>query len=571
MNPISALLAALGALSIAFAGLWAWAVAQARRTSSGNPDANPATDARFPTPLQIGVGFGTNFFDALGIGSFATTTALFRALRMVPDRIIPGTLNAGHTMPTVVQAFIFTKLIPVDVLTLITMIGAAVLGAWLGAGVVARWPKRKVQIGMGVSLLAAAVFMFMRQMNLFPPGSEEIGVRGAKLAIAIGGNFLLGALMTLGIGLYAPCMILVGLLGMSERTAFPIMMGSCAFLMPVGSLRFIREQSYSLRNALGLAIGGVFGSYVAAKFFESLDIRTVRWLVIAVVVYTAVTMLLAARSEQRVRKRRDDDVSPRGGAARLAGRPRAPPLPAVPLDVATERRHRAAAGTERGVAARRVGERHRRHGDSHRRRRRDLGPFDDSRRRQARFPRHRRGGRAHRLRAQHRRRRCLQDLQDHRRRTDLDAAVQEYRQAGVLRRDGLPRRAPWLRVQRQRRRPPGDHQDRRRRRTLEPDRRGAAAGAGERRGVRGQRHEHRDLRRPHLDCDQQVASHPVLDNGRTWSAVSTPVPAGPSAGLFSIAFASRDRGIVVGGDYKAESAAVDNAAVTTDGGVTWTG
>jgi uncharacterized membrane protein YfcA len=299
MNPISALLAALGALSIAFAGLWAWAVAQARRTSSGNPGGNPATDARFPTPLQIGVGFGTNFFDALGIGSFATTTALFRALRMVPDRIIPGTLNAGHTMPTVVQAFIFTKLIPVDVLTLITMIGAAVVGAWLGAGVVARWPKRKVQIGMGVSLLAAAVFMFMRQMNLFPPGSEEIGVRGAKLAIAIGGNFLLGALMTLGIGLYAPCMILVGLLGMSERTAFPIMMGSCAFLMPVGSLRFIREQSYSLRNALGLAIGGVFGSYVAAKFFESLDIRTVRWLVIAVVIYTAVTMLLAARSGQQ--------------------------------------------------------------------------------------------------------------------------------------------------------------------------------------------------------------------------------------------------------------------------------
>ena len=66
-----------------------------------------------------------------------------------------------------------------------------------------------------------------------------------------------------------------------------------------GQPRFIREQSYSLRNALGLAIGGVFGSYVAAKFFESLDIRTVRWLVIAVVVYTAVTMLLAARSEEQ--------------------------------------------------------------------------------------------------------------------------------------------------------------------------------------------------------------------------------------------------------------------------------
>ena len=298
MNPISALLAALGALSIAFAGLWAWAVAQARRTAGGNADANPATDARFPSPLQIGVGFGTNFFDALGIGSFATTTAIFRGLRMVPDRIIPGTLNAGHTMPTVVQAFIFTKLIPVDVLTLITMIGAAVLGAWLGAGIVAKWPKRKVQIGMGAALLAAAVFMLMKQLSLFPPGSEEIGVHGAKLALAVGGNFLLGALMTLGIGLYAPCMILVSLLGMSERTAFPIMMGSCAFLMPVGSLRFIRERCYSLPSALGLAIGGIPGVLVAAYIVKSLDLGTVRWLVIAVVIYTAVTMLIAASSEK---------------------------------------------------------------------------------------------------------------------------------------------------------------------------------------------------------------------------------------------------------------------------------
>ena len=300
MNPISALLTVLGALSLAFAGTWGWIVAGARRASSGHPEANPATDARFPTPAQIGVGAVTNFFDTLGIGSFATTTAIYRLRRMVPDRIIPGTLNAGHTLPTVVQAFIYTKIIPVDVLTLVSMIAAAVLGAWLGAGVVAKWPKRKVQVGMGLALLAAAVFMFMKQMNLFPPGSEQIGVRGARLAIAVGGNFLLGALMTLGIGLYAPCMVLIGLLGMSEKTAFPIMMGSCAFLMPIGSLRFIREECYSLRNALGLALGGIPGVLVAAYIVKQLDLGTVRWLVILVVVYTAVTMLWAARSEDPV-------------------------------------------------------------------------------------------------------------------------------------------------------------------------------------------------------------------------------------------------------------------------------
>ena len=296
MNPITALLATLGVLTAVFVTAWTRAVMAARRQPS--PDQSPATDTRPPTLFQIALGAITNFFDSLGIGSFATTTAVFRLKKMVPDRIIPGTLNAGHTLPTIVQAFVFTSIIPVDVLTLFSMIAAAVLGAWLGAGVVARWPRRKVQIGMGMALLAAAVFMLMRQLDLFPAGSAEIGVRGVKLAIAVGGNFLLGALMTLGIGLYAPCMILVSLLGMSERTAFPIMMGSCAFLMPVGSLRFIRERSYSLRAALGLAIGGIPGVLLAVYIVKSLPLYAVRWLVIGVVLYTAVTMLLAGTREK---------------------------------------------------------------------------------------------------------------------------------------------------------------------------------------------------------------------------------------------------------------------------------
>ena len=239
----------------------------------------------------------TNFFDTLGIGSFATTTALFRFLRLVPDRIIPGTLNSGHALPTVVQAWIYTSVIPVDAVTLFSMIGAAVLGAWLGAAIVAGWSRQKVQVGMGAALLAAAAFFTMKNLNLFPAGSNAIGVSGVLLLVAIAGNFLLGALMSLGIGLYAPCMVLVGLLGMNETTAFPIMMGSCAFLMPVGSLKFIREKAYSLRAALGLTIGGIPGVLLAAYIVKSMNLRTVRWLVIIVVLYTAVTMLRAGLSK----------------------------------------------------------------------------------------------------------------------------------------------------------------------------------------------------------------------------------------------------------------------------------
>lgn len=295
MNPITALLAALAALTAVYVGAWAKVVATVRGEGGA---ASPATDARFPTPLSLGVGALTNFLDTLGIGSFATTTAMFRAFRMVPDRIIPGTLNAGHTLPTVTQAFFYISVIPVDVITLISMIAAAVAGAWLGAGIVAGWSKRKVQIGMGGALLAAAIFFTMRNLGLFPAGSTAIGVSGALLAVAVAGNFLLGALMSLGIGLYAPCMILVSLLGMSETTAFPIMMGSCAFLMPVGSLKFIKERAYSLRVALGLALGGIPGVIVAATIVKNLNLTTVRWLVIVVVLYTALTMLYAAFTDR---------------------------------------------------------------------------------------------------------------------------------------------------------------------------------------------------------------------------------------------------------------------------------
>ena len=60
------------------------------------------------------------------------------------------------------------------------------------------------------------------------------------------------------------------------------------------------------------------------------------------------------------------------------------------------------------------------------------------------------------------------------------------------------------------------------------------------------------------------------DRGRTWAIAGTPLVAGPSAGIFSVAFRDAKHGIIVGGDYKKESEAVDNLAVTSDGGATWT-
>jgi uncharacterized membrane protein YfcA len=261
------------------------------------------------TGLELGTGFVTNFFDTLGIGSFAPTTAIFKFFKLVPDRLIPGTLNVGHTLPTIAQAFIFTLTIEVDVKTLIMMIIAAVAGAYLGAGIVAKWPKRTVQIGMGSALLVAAILFAWRNLveggylsgegaTLVTGGSGAgtLDLTGAKLAIGLVGNFLLGALMTLGIGLYAPCMILVGLLGMNAKAAFPIMMGSCAFLMPVSSAKFIKAQSYSPRAALALGLGGVPAVLIAALVIKSMPLEYVRWLVVGVVLIAATMMLRSAFS-----------------------------------------------------------------------------------------------------------------------------------------------------------------------------------------------------------------------------------------------------------------------------------
>ena len=294
LTPLIALRVALGGFTAYY--VWAW-WSGARRARSAPAAPPEAYAAGAPSAGALTVGFVTNFFDTLGIGSYAPTTSVYKVFKMVPDRLIPGTLNVGHTPPVIVQALIYTAAIEVDPTTLVLMIGAAVAGAWLGSGVVAGLPKRQIQIGMGVALLVAAALFAWR--NLGGEGTETgtIGLAGIRLALGLAGNFVLGALMTLGIGMYAPCMILVALLGMNPRAAFPIMMGACAFLMPVAALRFIQRDSYSPRASLGLAAGGVPAVLAAAFIVKSLPLTLLRWLVVAVVLYTSLTMLRSARRE----------------------------------------------------------------------------------------------------------------------------------------------------------------------------------------------------------------------------------------------------------------------------------
>ena len=219
---------------------------------------------------------------------------MLKFTKQTEDRVLPGTLNVSNTIPVLIQALIFIQIVEVESITLISMLLSATAGAVLGAGIVAKLPVRKIQLTMGFALLVTAFFMLSGQMSWIQGGGEAIGLTGLKLALAIGANFILGAFMTVGIGLYAPCMALVYALGMSPMVAFPIMMGSCAFLMPPASAKFIKEGAYNRKASVSMAIPGIIAVLIAAFLVKSLPLNTLRWVVIVVIIYTSLIMFKSA-------------------------------------------------------------------------------------------------------------------------------------------------------------------------------------------------------------------------------------------------------------------------------------
>ena len=292
-----ALLGLLSVVTLWF--VWRWPQLEQRLAAMEEPAGAGAGHGR-PRLFDLAVGFVTNFFDTLGIGNFAPTTAALKFTRRIADEDIPGTLNVGHALPVLTEALIFIAAIVVDPRLLIAMIVASILGAWLGAGVVAHLPRRAIQVGMGTALAVAAALFIAANLHWMPVGGSATAFSGTPFLVAVAGNFVLGALMTLGIGLYAPCLIMLSLLGLDPRAAFPIMMGSCAFLMPIGGLRFVRSRRYSSPVALGFALGGPPAVLIAGYLVKSMPLLWLRWLVVGVVLYAAAMMLVSAmrRSSQ---------------------------------------------------------------------------------------------------------------------------------------------------------------------------------------------------------------------------------------------------------------------------------
>ena len=249
------------------------------------------------------IGLITDFFDTLGVGCFAPTMFAFKITGSMPkdekgrdrDDLVPGTLNVGHSLPVITEALLFLDFVAVEPLTLVGLLAAACLGGWLGAGWVSGWKVNTVRISLAVCLLATAVVVIMKLFGIGPYGGENqalLGLRGIKLIVAIVINFVLGMLMNLGFGLYAPCMGMLLALGMDVGAIFPIMMGSTAIQMPFSSTIFIKEGKYDPKAAVVLGIFGIIGVFLAYFLVKSMDVTYLLYIVIFVMIYTAVRYLI---------------------------------------------------------------------------------------------------------------------------------------------------------------------------------------------------------------------------------------------------------------------------------------
>ena len=245
------------------------------------------------------IGFITNFFDTLGIGSFAPLTALLRGLKQIEDKLIPGTLNVSVTIPVMIEAFVFITIIKVEKITLFLMIVAAIIGSAIGAGILSKLSEKLIQRLVGIALIITAFLLLSGQMGWIKElgVGKAIGLTGIKLIIAVLVNIALGVFQAAGIGMYAPSMALVYLLGMSPEVAFPIMMASSAFALPSASIRYIKDQAYNRKAAITITLSGSIGVLIAAFIVKTLDVYLLTWLVIIVIIYTGITLIKSGFKE----------------------------------------------------------------------------------------------------------------------------------------------------------------------------------------------------------------------------------------------------------------------------------
>jgi uncharacterized membrane protein YfcA len=253
-------------------------------------------DRAKPTLESVGLGAVVSFFDTLGIGSFAPTTAWLKFRKLVPDRIIPPTMLVGLSPPAMAESVIFLILlgVMVDPVLLFGCAVAVLLGGLVGAPLVARAQVWIVQLVVGIGLVLAAIAYAATNLHLMPGGGTASSLSIELTIAAIAANFLFGVLLNFGVGNYAPTLVTLSLMGMNPRLVFPIMAAGAAMMGAGACVRHIQMRNLDMRVVVGLAIGGVPAVLVAAFLVKQMPLDVLRWLVILVVVYAAAIMFRAS-------------------------------------------------------------------------------------------------------------------------------------------------------------------------------------------------------------------------------------------------------------------------------------
>ena len=261
---------------------------------------NGSKDVPMKTKVLYGImGCILNLLDTLGVGSNATQAAFFKFTKLSPDEELPGNGNVIFAIPVGVEALL--KIVEVEPVTLFSMLIAAMLGGIVGSKVITKLPVQKIRMILSVTLPCVAVLLVMKVNGFGPFGmlGTATGLSGGKLILSVAINFILGMLMCAGVGLYAPCMALCALVGMNITVAYPIMMGSCALLMPPASLEFVKSGRYNRDAAVIMSITGVIGVLIAYFIVKSMPTTILTYIVAVVLIYMAISFVVSNQKEKK--------------------------------------------------------------------------------------------------------------------------------------------------------------------------------------------------------------------------------------------------------------------------------
>jgi uncharacterized membrane protein YfcA len=249
--------------------------------------------------VQAPVSFLLNFLSGFGVSDYVICTALYHKTGWAEPRKLPGTLNTQSTLPVLVFALAYLSSVQVDIRTLLPLLAADMLGAFLSPRLTMSLPVRRIRQILACGLLFAGCAILANKLELVAVGGQATSLQGFKLAAGVICYFIIGALKAMGVASYPLAMTATFFLGLHPLVSYPLMMGGGALAAPLILIRYVKLDGYMRKLTLLGATVGVAGGAIAVFTVKTLDISLLQWLVVGVVFYAATDILLTLRRARR--------------------------------------------------------------------------------------------------------------------------------------------------------------------------------------------------------------------------------------------------------------------------------